>query len=166
MVKQLLLPLSGVAIFIVLVGLFTQNPGKLGLGKYFPMVAVQQKTMNVGSKSIQVEVVNTESAREKGLSGRSSLAENTGMLFVFETKPVTPTFWMKDMLIPIDIIWIADNKIVKIDKNIPTPPKNTSDDKLDKIRANQPVNYVLEVNGGFSDQNNIKVGDSVILPTL
>ncbi|HKB88836.1 MAG TPA: DUF192 domain-containing protein [Patescibacteria group bacterium] len=167
MVKQLLLPLAGVAVFIILVGLFTQNPSKLGLGKYFPTAVIeQQKSMTVGSKTIQVEVVNTEQTREKGLGGRSSLGTDNGMLFVFDTKPVTPTFWMKDMLIPLDMIWISDSKIVKIDKHVPNQPANTPDEKLPIYTPGRAVDYVLEVNSGFSDSNNIKVGDSVILPTL
>lgn len=174
MVKQLFLPLAAVAIFIVLVGLFTQKPSFLNLSKYLQSSnSVQKKTMTVGSKTIQVEIANTQDLRTKGLSGRTSLPADSGMLFVFDLKGETPVFWMKDMLIPLDMIWIhsssgdvSDEKIVKIDKNIPAPPKNTSDDKLDKIRANQPVDYVLEVNGGFSDQNNIKVGDFVTPPTL
>jgi len=167
MIKQLFLPLAAVAIFIVLVGLFTQKPSFLNLSKYLQSSnSVQKKTMTVGSKTIQVEIANTQDLRTKGLSGRTSLPADSGMLFVFDLKGETPVFWMKEMLIPLDMVWIGDGKIVKIDKNIPAPPKNTSDDKLDKIRANQPVDYVLEVNGGFSDQNNIKVGDSVTLPTL
>jgi uncharacterized membrane protein (UPF0127 family) len=166
MVKQLLLPLAAVALFIILVGLFTQRPSSLGLSKYFPnATAVQEKSITVGSITVQVEVSNTESAREKGLGGRTSLPAESGMLFVFDTKKVNPIFWMKDMLIPLDMIWIKDNKITKIDKNIPAPTPGISDSNLTKYSAGS-VDYVLEVNGGFSDTNNVKVGDPVTLPTL
>ncbi len=165
MIKQLLLPLAGVAIFIVLVGIFTQKSGSLDWAKYLqPQNQSQQKTMTIGSKTIQVEIANTESLREKGLSGRSSLAENTGMLFVFDSNQITPTFWMKGMLIPLDMIWISGGKIVKIDKKIPIPLAGTGDNNLIKYPAGKPIDYVLEVNSGFSDQNNIKVGDSIVLP--
>jgi uncharacterized membrane protein (UPF0127 family) len=73
---------------------------------------------------------------------------------------------MKEMLIPLDFIWISGTKIVKIDKNIQAPDANTPDVKLEKIKPDQPVDYVLEVNSGFSDANNIKVNDPVILPAL
>src|SRR5258706_13246956 len=131
MVKQLLLPLAGDAVFIILVGLFTQNPSKLGLGKYFPTAVIeQQKSMTVGSKTIQVEVVNTKQTREKGLGGRSSLGTDNGMLFVFDTKPVTPTFSMKDMLFPLDMIWTSARKIVKIDRHVPNQRTRTPAEKL------------------------------------
>lgn len=168
MVKDLLLPLAGVAVFIILVGLFVKQPSSTWT-KYFQIPAPAQtlvKTMTVGSKSIQVEIANTESLREKGLSGRSSLDTNNGMLFVFDTKQVVPIFWMKDMQIPLDMIWISGDKIVKIDKKISAPPANTPDNKLDKISAGRPVDYVLEVNSDFCETNGIKVGDSVVLPAL
>jgi uncharacterized protein len=126
----------------------------------------QQKTMTVGNKSVQVEIANNESLREKGLGGRSSLPQDSGMLFVFDTKNAKPTFWMKGMLIPLDFIWISGTKIVQIDKNVAIPSSNTPDAKLEKIKPSQPVDYVLEVNSGFSDTNNLKVDDSVVLPTL
>ncbi len=167
MFKQLLLPLAAVALFIILVGLLTQNSGSINWSKYLPgATGVQKGTLVVGTKTLSVEIVNTETLREKGLSGRTSLPTESGMFFVFEAKKVNPTFWMKDMLIPLDIIWIADGKIIKIDKNIPAPSANTPDDKLKKFSANWPVDYVLEVNAGFADNNNIKVGDSVDLSKI
>ncbi len=165
MIKKLFLPLAAVAIFITLVGIYTQRMGTLNSGKNLSTDSVQQKSMTVGGKTIQVEVANTEELREKGLSGRSSLAQDSGMLFVFKEKASNPTFWMKGMLIPLDFIWISGTKIVKIDRNISAPSANTPDVKLERVKPNQPVDYVLEVNSGFSDTNNIKINDPVILPT-
>lgn len=167
MFKQLFLPFIGVGLFIVLVGVFTQKSGSLDWSKYLQGTpTAQQKEMTVGSKRIQVEIANTEALREKGLGGRSVLATNNGMLFVFDSKPLAPTFWMKDMLIPLDIIWIGGGKIVKIDKNIPAPVSGTKDSDLQTFSPEKPIDYVLEVKGGFSDTNNIKVGDSITLPAL
>ena len=167
MIKQLLIPFIAVAAFIVFVGYFTQRPGTINLGKFLPSATstpVQTKSMTVGVKVIQVEIANTESLREKGLGGRKSLDTNTGLLFTFEKRQSMPIFWMKDMQIPIDIIWISGDKITKIDKNIMVPDANTPDGQLKKYSPNKPVDYVLEVNAGFSDTENIKVGDSVIIP--
>ncbi len=167
MIKQLLLPFAAVALFIILVGIFTQKSGSIDLSKYLSgTVGVQKKTLTVGEKVLSVEVVNTEALREKGLSGRTSLPTDSGMLFVFETKKVNPIFWMKGMLIPLDIIWIADDEVVKIDKNVSPPATDTPDDKLKKFSANQPVDYVLEVNAGFIDNNGIKVGNNVDLSKI
>lgn len=167
MIKQLLLPLAAVAAFIVLVGVFTQKQSSINWSKYFPGISsVQQKTVTIGDKIIQVEIANTDSSRGKGLSSRSSLPTDSGMLFVFNSKQITPIFWMKDMIIPIDIIWISGDKIVKIDKSAAAPEPGTKDDELTKYSPGMPIDYVLEVNSGFAVTNNIKVGDSVVLPTL
>jgi uncharacterized protein len=167
MVKQILLPLAAVALFVILVGLLTQKSSSLNWSKYLPGAGgVQEKTIIVGNKIVQVEIANTETLREKGLSGRTSLPTDSGMLFVFDSKKVNPIFWMKSMLIPLDMIWISDGKIVNINKNIPVPPTNTPDDKLSKFSVNQPIDYVLEVNAGFADSNGIKVGNSVDLSKI
>jgi uncharacterized membrane protein (UPF0127 family) len=167
MVKQLLLPIAAVAIFIVLVGVFIQKSPSINWSKYFPVAtSVQEKTVTVGGKTLQVEIANTETLREKGLSGKTSLPTENGMLFVFDSKKVNPIFWMKGMLIPLDMIWIADGKIVGIDKNIPAPSANTPDDNLSKFNAAQPIDYVLEVNAGFTSNNGVKVGDSVDLSKI
>jgi uncharacterized membrane protein (UPF0127 family) len=110
--------------------------------------------------TIQVEISDTPILREQGLSNRESLGDNSGMLFVFGTYNMT-YFWMKDMQFPLDIIWIKDDKIVDIDKNVPTPKPDTPLNQLPKYSPSEKVNYVLEVNAGFADTNDIKIGDSI-----
>jgi uncharacterized membrane protein (UPF0127 family) len=164
MFKQIILPILAVVVFIIVVGILVQKSSFLGnsglsiVGPTSPPV----KTISVGLTKIQVQIADTTDKRTKGLSGTSSLKSNEGMLFIFEGK-TNPVFWMKDMLIPLDIVWIGDGKIVRIDKNVPIPSPNTTDDKLKTYSAGAPINYVLEVNAGFSDQNKIKVGDTVDL---
>jgi uncharacterized membrane protein (UPF0127 family) len=154
MIKQLLLPFLGVIAFIIFVGVLLQRSETL-----VPTL----KTVTIGSKVVNVEVASTEASREQGLSGRTSLAADGGMLFVFESKQVNPTFWMKGMQIPLDFIWISGGKVVRIDQNVPAPSPNTPDSSLKLYIAGQPIDYVLEVNAGFSQLNSIKVGDSVTL---
>lgn len=164
MIKQLILPLVGVAAFIILVGTFVKNPSKLGI-KAIPTVspkAIEQE-VKIGNTSLKVKVASTPEKRAKGLSGVDNLSENSGMLFVFDTGDVSPTFWMKDMKISLDMIWINDGKIVQIDKNVEAPQPNIPDSKLKLLRPQSRVDYVLEVNGGFSDENNIEVGDSITI---
>jgi hypothetical protein len=86
------------------------------------------------------------------------LDENSGMIFVFNNEK--PVFWMKDTKIAIDIIWINDNKVVGIEKNV-QPEQGKKDIELKRYPAPTAIDYVLEVNAGFSDRNNIKVGTSV-----
>lgn len=168
MVKNLLLPILGVTIFIIIVGLLSKNSLQGNSKKYFNFLKPNStvKQIKVGSTTIKVEVADTPEKRTKGLSGRNSMDFNSGMLFVFENKGITPVFWMKDMLFPLDLIWIANGKIVKIDKNLPAPKNNTEDKELPTYKSNIPVDYVLEVNAGFTDKNNIKVGDSLDLTSI
>lgn len=147
--KQLLLPIVAAAAFIIAVGLLT---------KTIELNPPQKKQIKVGNVTLYVEISDSEDERAKGLSGRKSLGENEGMLFVFENS--YPSFWMKEMLIPIDILWISDGKVVKIHKNVlPEPEKKTSE--LTLYRPDGPIDYVLEVNAEFSDKNGIKLGDQV-----
>lgn len=163
MIKQLLLPLAGVAAFIVLVGLLVQNDGNISIpGLPTPQAAAQiQRTVSIDDKIIQVEVANTKDAREAGLSQRATLDQNSGMLFVFDDKGVSPEFWMKGMLIPLDIIWVSNGKVVHIDHNAQVPKNGTPDSQLKVYSAPQPVDYVLEVNAGYTATNNILEGDSI-----
>lgn len=157
MFKQIILPIIGVAAFIVIVGMFMKKAPTLNQNQ----TQTQTKAITINNKSINVELADTQEKRVKGLSGRTSLDDNTGMLFVFDSKGVNTAFWMKDMLIPIDIIWIRDNKIVKIDKNIKAPASGTADNKLTVYNPNQKVDFVLEVNASFSDKNSIKVDETI-----
>ena len=161
--KQILLPILATILFIILVGLFVQ--GKLTT-KTNIKTNETAHYLTINKTKIQVEIADTISKREKGLSGRDSLKEGNGMLFVFPQKEVTASFWMKDMLIPIDIIWIRNGRILQINKDIQPPAENTPDSKLQLYTTKEPVNYVLEVPAGYSDKSGFKVGDSVDLSKI
>lgn len=112
------------------------------------------KTLNIKDIVIFIDIAEDNISRAKGLSGRKSLKDDQGMLFVFETLGVYK-FWMKDMNFPIDIIWFDGNqKIVHIEKNVlpESYPKLFGPDEETK--------YVLEVTAGFSVKNDLKVGDT------
>lgn len=119
------------------------------------------KYVNIGGQKITVELATTVTEQEKGLSGRTNLNENTGMLFVFNKLGVYP-FWMKDMNFPIDMIWLApieggdgsEVKIVYIKKNA------TPDSYPQSFGTIVPAKYVLEARAGFSEANHLEVGDS------
>ena len=110
----------------------------------------------VNRNKIQVEIAKTDSERVSGLSNRSFLDKRTGLLFVFDSIDYHP-FWMKDMLIYLDIIFLDENwQVVAIEKNLSPDsfPKTFDGKKKSK--------YVLEINGGESDLLNLHVGDRVI----
>lgn len=158
MIKQLFLPFLGVFLFVAFVGILVTNPQKLGINpKPTPVTdrVVEIKFKNV---TVKAKLADSASSRKTGLSGVKSLNPNEGMLFVFGSKNVSPSFWMKGMLIPLDIIWINDNQIVKIDKKVLAPDPETDDSDLKVYSSQEPVDYVLEVNSGFSDKNGLKVG--------
>ena len=114
------------------------------------------KKIRINNVSILAEVVDSDLTRQRGLMFRERLSENGGMLFVFD-KLARYSFWMKNMLIPLDIIWIGQDKtIVDITKNALPCEKDCA-----SIIPAALSQYVLEVNSGFADKNQFKVGDKV-----
>lgn len=111
----------------------------------------------VNDVTIPVLVADTNALRVKGLSGMPSLPLNEGMFFIF-TNPDQYRFWMPDMNFPIDIIWIADGKIIEIEHNV----SNAFDPKHPVFyMPPSPIRHVLEVNAGFSKAQGIQVGDTI-----
>jgi uncharacterized membrane protein (UPF0127 family) len=109
--------------------------------------------VEIGSAKVFVDIANTIETQELGLGGRSGIAGDEGMLFVFP-RPDKYSFWMKDMLFPIDIIWLNnDLKIVYIKKN--ASPMSYPE----SYAPQENSRYVLEVSAGFAEKNNVKVGD-------
>lgn len=118
------------------------------------------KILKIGETTISAEVADTDAERVRGLSGRASLGQNEGLLFVFE-KPGFYGIWMKDMNFPIDIVWIdKDKKITHIEKNVSprTYPKVFYAQKDNLAILNL---FVLELPVGFLAKNNIQIGDFV-----
>ncbi len=134
---------------LFLVGFFLIN--------HFPKKLAPEdiKQVEIGGQVLNIDLALTSEIQERGLSGRTELKENEGMLFVFP-QPGQYAFWMKDMNFPLDIIWIGEDlKVVYIQKNaLPESyPESFSPGKNAK--------YVLEVSTNFADKNNLKEGDSV-----
>lgn len=127
----------------------------------FPQVQRESiKEIKIRSTIIQIEVADTKDKRSKGLGGRESLASNSGMLFVFP-QPNKYSFWMKGLKFPLDLIWIRNNQVVDIIKNAKQPDFNQKDETLPIYLPRESVDMVLEVNSGFVDQNNIRMGDKI-----
>ncbi len=104
---------------------------------------------------INAEVVDTKSGRELGLSGRSTMKDNDGLLFIFDT-PGRYAFWMKDMAFPLDIIWInKDGVIVEIERN--AKPESYPKTYMNTF----PATYVLEVNAGIAEKQGLFIGSKV-----
>lgn len=154
--------------FCVLVGMILfaawLQTGGLKLRTDQPTVSMADtKSMKVGEKTINVEIATTEDEHKKGLSGRDSLSADSGMLFVMK-KDSVPSFWMKDMKFPIDIIWINDNEVVDVAESIPPAEVGAVSNDIPRYKSQKPIDYVLEVNSGFIKDNGIKIGDKVEFP--
>lgn len=111
--------------------------------------------IKIADKILKIDLALTSETQQQGLSERNKLAEDEGMLFVFNHMDKY-SFWMKDMNFALDIIWIGEDfRVVYIKKNaLPESyPETFTPDKNAK--------YVLEVNASFSRENNLKVGDQV-----
>lgn len=109
--------------------------------------------MKIYIKDIEfpVTILRKKSELEKGLKGKTSI---NGCYFFMLQDTDTHSFWMKDCLVPLDIIFCDNNQIVKIFHNC--PPCNGNDCR----RYSHPGNVVLEVAGGICNQNGISEGDT------
>lgn len=104
--------------------------------------------IEIGDKKYNVEVAQTDEDRAKGLQGKEKLANDEGMLFIFD-KPQTVGFWMQDTSIPLDIVFIdEDFEVISIYKGKPYDETIAEEDN---------VQFVLEVNQG----SGIKEGDEL-----
>lgn len=109
--------------------------------------------------SVEVSVADEEAEWQQGLSGVVALEEGEGKLFIF---PETGNYgmWMKDMLIPIDIIWLDDTfTIVHIERDV------SPDTYPQSFRSPVPARFVLETNADFAKAFNLQVGSKARFPT-
>ncbi len=115
---------------------------------------------------ITMELALTSEQRATGLMGRESLADDRGMLFVFpDTKPYPAEvgFWMKNCLMPIDVIFISrEGKITAIHEMHPPQP-GTPDNELTVYSSNGQVQFAIELRGGLAGELDLQVGDDLEL---
>jgi len=110
-----------------------------------------------GAKCFYVELAVTSEERSLGLMFREHLDPDKGMLFIYKDEGVH-YFWMKNTLIPLDMIWINGNReVISISKDV--QPCEISQCPL--IGSEQKVQYVLELNAGSSDKIGLAIGDKV-----
>lgn len=117
-----------------------------------PSFKINQTKLKLGTAEFVIEIADTPLKRQRGLSGQSTIGDNEGLLFIFPENSY-PSFWMKEMNFPIDIIWLDENLfVVDITTNLDpqTYPQTFS--------PTQPVKYVLEIKAGTSQRKNITIG--------
>lgn len=142
---------------MALAGLAACSPQELGPSP----AGLEQARLTIHSgdrrHKFVVEVARTPQEQARGLMFRQSLAPDRGMLFPYDP-PQPASFWMKDTLIPLDIIFIGP------DRRISGIAANTVPLSLESVPAPGPVSAVLEIAGGRSAELGITAGDTVEWP--
>ena len=119
-----------------------ENQHILGLIGEDVVVNVEQSQVSLGGKTYEVEIADEHKERRQGLMFRESLAEDAGMLFVFDETKIYP-FWMKNTLIPLYMIWISEDlEVVEVQRAVPCK-QETCPQYVPKKMAK----YVLEIAG-------------------
>jgi len=110
-----------------------------------------------GGVSLRIEYATSTMALEKGLGGRTNVPSDYGMLFVFPEDDYYG-FWMKDMLVPIDIFWLDDKgRVVSIAEDV-APSSYPS-----VFYPSASARYVLEIAAGFARAHNIATDTPLLL---
>lgn len=110
----------------------------------------------IGGQTFILELAITSEERRVGLSNRDYLAPDGGMLFVFSQES-TLSFWMRDTLIPLDILFLnSDRRITNIHTMIPQPGVPTN--QLTLYRSTRPALYAVEVNAGIAGELGLEPG--------
>lgn len=121
-------------------------------------MALARATVLLGGRRIQVEIAEAPESRRQGLSGRGSLAEDTGLILAWPEPEPEVLIWMPEMRFGLDVIFVRGNKIVAIfaDRQ-PCPDLN----HCPTFGPHEPVDYVLEVPAGTAVRLGAKPGDLI-----
>ena len=166
--EKFILAVFGIFIFLIIVGTILTPINRSNESVLDQLASIsdikenasQGKTNWVCLKRycFEVELATTARQRSKGLMDREELSLSKGMLFVFD-KSGLHTFWMKNTLIPLDIIWInSDLKVAHISRH--TQPCE-SGKVCPVVRPDQEALYVLEINAGLTDMIGLMIGDKL-----
>ena len=141
--KKQILFLVGIVAFLILIFNFSQKDSS--------------NSVCIDETCFEVEVVDSLETRAKGLMFREQMDKDKGMWFVFEESKVYP-FWMKNTLIPLDMIWVNENfEIVAIIENaVPC-----DSDPCKHYNPETEALYVLEINAGLSSEYGLEIGNII-----
>lgn len=106
---------------------------------------------------LELEVADSNEERSIGLMYRENLCESCGMLFVYEND-TNSGFWMKNCRVPLDIVFIDDEgKIIDIKSDF-----EICDENCPTYSPDEKYRYAIEVNGGWTTENDVNKGDTVV----
>lgn len=151
---KIILGLGGLLVLLIVAFLFTQN---------FFGVFGNRGTIIIKDKTFSVDVAKTPKEQQIGLSEKTSIPENYGMYFPFDSADY-PAFWMKNMKVPIDIIFIRENKIVTIHDSVPVPEENMENPP--RYQSDEPADAVLEIAAGLSKKYGFVKGDTLTVKDI
>lgn len=152
MVKNILILITIIFIFYFIYQHFFAHP------------QFQQTNIKIKNIEFSLEIAQTVPQLTKGLMDRTSLCPHCGMIFIFNSESIQ-TFWMKNTLIPLDMIFLDKNGRV-INIITATPQPNTPDYRLKLYSSTSPSKSVIELNAGTAKNINLRPSDSINLPPL
>lgn len=117
--------------------------------------AYPQGTLRGCGPTLRLDIVATEAARQKGLMGVTNLPADYGMLFVFDDT-VQPAFWMKDTLIPLEVVFMSKRGDIKA-----ITPMQPQSEEIHS--APEPLPYALELPQGWMAAHNVAIGDTCVI---
>jgi len=112
-----------------------------------------------GEARFRIEIADSAEERSLGLMHRESLPMGGGMLFVYD-EPRSVSFWMKNTLIPLDMIFLKENGVIHAIHHLAQPLDETP------VFGGDEIQYVLEINGGLARTIGLKAGDMLRHPVL
>lgn len=134
----------------------------MGLSAGFAASKAKMPTVNIAGKAtVTLEVADTEPKITRGLMYRTSLAPDAGMVFLFRPNRQV-NFWMYHTLIPLDMLFVKNGKIVKLMADVqPCKSENPNDCAIYPGGKGIDVSEVIELAAGYAQQHNIQEGDTV-----
>lgn len=114
---------------------------------------------NSSIAELKLEKAETPEERTKGLMGRKSLENGTGMIFVWNESDER-SFWMKNTYIGLDMVFVTADKTIRTIKKA-DPEPNVSDEDLKTYTSEGPVQYVIEAKQNFTERNGVEEGHKV-----
>lgn len=126
----------------------------------FPVRPLRIETQTGKTIDLKVEVAATPEHWAQGLMYRTDLADDAGMIFLMGQPPRVISFWMKNTLIPLDMVFIGEDNLIK------HIHANAEPENLQGISSVEPVTMVLEIDGGRAQALGLAVGDKIIFNGL
>ena len=119
-----------------------------------PLSTYETKTIQMGNANLEVLIADSEEKRTNGLMGVTKLSTDTGMLFIFpDSSP--RTFWNKNTLIPLDLIWISSGRVIGVSS---LSSITQSGNHIISLPSPDAVDWVVEVNAGWVRARGVEIG--------